>query len=385
MDSTDVVCIGAGGVGSAALWQLAQRGVKAVGIDRFPPAHDRGSSHGRTRVIRLAYFEHPDYVPLLRRSYELWRELEAASGADLYQETGLLEVGPPDGEIVGGVRRAAIEHGLPISNLTAEEIPALYPGFAVDADMEGVFEERAGILQVEKAIAAQLHLAQTKGIELRTGITVNSWRADGEGVVVDTNEGPIAADRLIITAGAWAPDLLGDLGIPLQIRRKSLFWFPAEPEYGPDSGCPLFFYDTPGGRFYGFPAEADLGLKVANHSGGQIIDDPLQVDRSLRLDDQREVAEFLQRYLPGVHATQPTDHAVCMYTDTPDGHFVVDHHREHSQVSFVAGLSGHGFKMAPALGEVLADYATSDTEATSDTDDRVEFLAADRPGLAEVT
>ena len=373
MEHTEVVCVGTGGVGSAALWHLARRGIKVIGLDRFPPAHDRGSSHGQTRIIRLAYFEHPDYVPLLLRSYELWQELEAASELDLYSETGLLEVGPPDGEIVAGVRAAAAQHDLVVEDLSATAVTARFPGFVAPEGFEAVFEQRAGFLRVERCIAAQLQLAQAAGADLRTGVTVNGWSANGTGFVVDTDRGAIAAEGLVITAGAWAGQLLADRRLPLTVLRKSLFWFGADSSYDMDTGCPAFFFDTPNGRFYGFPAHDGFGLKVANHSGGDTIDDPLDVDRSLRPADQQEVADFLTTHLPGVDAARPTGHAVCMYTNTPDGHFLVDRHAAHAHLSYVAGLSGHGFKMASALGEILADYATGGGQ-----DPRVGFLSADR-------
>lgn len=372
-DQAEVICVGTGGVGSAALWQLARRGVKVIGLDRFPPAHDRGSSHGETRIIRLAYYEHPDYVPLLLRSYDLWSELEQESGLDLYTETGLLQVGPPEGEIIPGVRSAAAEHGLAIENLTANEVAHRYPGFAAPEGTEAVYEQRAGFLRVEKCVKAHLDLAVAAGADLRTGVAVHGWSPDGAGVVVETDAGRLRADRLVIAAGAWTGDLLGDLHLPLSVARQPLFWFAADPTYEIESGCPAFFFDTANGAFYGFPSHDGLGLKVARHSGGGPVDDPLEVDRALRGEDQGEVAEFLRAHLPGVRADEPTNHVVCMYTNTPDGHFVVDRHPGLRQISFVAGLSGHGFKMASVLGEILADYATGDED-----DARVAFLGASR-------
>jgi sarcosine oxidase len=373
MEHTEVVVVGTGGVGSAALWHLARRGVRVVGLDRFPPAHDRGSSHGETRIIRLAYFEHPGYVPLLRRAYALWAELEESSGEHLYRQTGILEIGPPDGELVAGVRAAAAEHELAIEDVPAADFTARFPGFVLPDGMEALFEQQAGYLRVEQCVAAHLRVAEAEGADVRTGVTVERWRPDGGGVVVDTDQGRIAADRLVVTAGPWAADILGDLGLPLRVIRKPMFWFAADPAHDVDAGCPEFFYETPRGAFYGFPAVGPLGLKVAEHSGGEAVEDPLAVDRSLRRADLDAAARFLVEHLPGVDVERCTHHAVCMYTSTPDGHFVIDRHPEHGQVSFVAGLSGHGFKMANVLGEIMADHVTRDG-----TDLPVDFLSMSR-------
>ncbi|MGD9635793.1 MAG: N-methyl-L-tryptophan oxidase, partial [Pirellulales bacterium] len=225
MQTYDVIVLGAGGVGSAALYELSRRGVRALAIDRFRPPHDRGSTHGQTRVIRMAYFEHPDYVPLLRESYSLWRELEAATGRVLFHETGLLEVGPADGCVVPGVLRAAAQHGLEIEELTAAEIARRWPGLRVPDELAGVFERNAGYLLVEDCVATQLAAAQASGAELHTDTVVESWSAAGDVVRVKTSAGEFAAAKLIIAAGAWADGAVGR-GLPkLEVRRKSLFWF----------------------------------------------------------------------------------------------------------------------------------------------------------------
>jgi sarcosine oxidase len=236
-----------------------------------------------------------------------------------------------------------------------------------------VFEPTAGFLRVEQCVSSHLDLAVDLGADLRTGVEVHGWRIDGSGVIVETDQGDIAADRLVIAAGAWAGQILADLGLPLTVLRKPLFWFDAEPLYGVDRGCPVFFYDTPAGTFYGFPSHGDEGLKVARHSGGAAVADPLQPDRSLHFEDQQHVAEFLDAHLPGVSTDHPTAHVVCMYTSTPDGHFVVDRHRHHPQVSFVAGLSGQGFKMASAPGEILAGFALGE-----DPSPDIDFLRSQR-------
>lgn len=354
MTPYDCIVIGTGGVGSAALYYLAHRGARVLGIDRFPPGHDRGSSHGDTRVIRMAYFEHPNYVPLLRRAYELWEQLSTNCRQQLYHEVGLIEVGPPDGEVVPGVLRSAKEHNLQVDTLTASEVAQRFPGFVVPESMTAVFEQRAGYLMVEACVIAYASEARKLGAALHSDETVEGWHARGDGVTVKTNRGSYDAARLIITPGAWASDLLGDIGIRFAVRRKSLFWYDAPSVYHASHGCPVYLYETPAGAFYGFPQTDTWGLKVAEHSGGQVITDPLTVDRNINEQDRAASETFLGQYLPNVSRTL-RKHVVCLYTMSPDSHFVVDRHPQYSQAAFVAGLSGHGFKFASVLGEILAD------------------------------
>ncbi len=371
----DAIVLGVGGVGSAALFHLAKRGARVLGLERFEVAHDRGSSHGQTRLIRQAYFEHPDYVPLVKRAFELWRELEQVCGQTLYDEVGLLEVGAPDGEVVRGVRASAREYDLPIENLSAAETRKRFPQFHVDDACEAVFETRAGYLLVEKCVQAHADAAVRHGAEIRTGETVASWRADGSGVVVETDRGHYAADRLVVAAGAWSSALLADLNIALEVRRKPIYWYATSGDgYRRENGSPGFYFDLPRGGFYGFPQLDDAGIKVAEHTGGEVVVDPLLVNREL-LADQQHVAEFVAEYLPQA-TTRCTAHAVCMYTMTADGHFIVDRHPAHDQIAFAAGLSGHGFKFVGVLGEALSELALDGR-----TDLPVGFLAADREGL----
>jgi sarcosine oxidase len=357
----DVIVLGTGGVGSAALHHLALGGHGVLGLDRFPPAHDRGSSHGGTRVIRLAYFEHPDYVPLLQRSYQLWEELQAQRGEVLYRQVGLIEVGPPDGEVVPGVLSAAALHGLDVESVDRATVAERFPGFAVPEGHAAVFERRAGFLRVEACVLAHLAAARGAGAKVRTGVTVHGWRPDGSGVAVDTSDGTLRADRLVVTAGPWSGRLLDGSGLDLAVVRKPMFWYPVTgPVYTVEAGCPVYLFETGSGIFYGFPA-LDGTVKVAEHTGGEPVIDPLTVDRSEHPADRAAVSAFLAAHLPGVDRSAPARHAVCMYTSTPDDHFVVDLHPEWPQVSFAAGLSGHGFKMTPVLGEALAGLATTGT------------------------
>ncbi len=357
--SYDAIVLGAGGVGSAAMWQLARRGLRALGIDRFAPPHDRGSSHGQTRIIRQAYFEHSDYVPLVLESYRLWAELEQHVGQRLLVETGLVEVGPADGVVVPGVLQAAREHGLKVEQMSAGEIAARWSSFRVPENLVGVFERRAGYLRVEECVRAQLVAAQDAGAELRVGVSVFDWSADADGVRVETSAGQFTAERLVVTAGAWAGRLLGGLDLPLVVRRKVLMWHTTnDKRMRAEAGFPCFLFELPQGVFYGFPVIDGRGLKVAEHSGGAEVADPLTIDRRLDDADRRPVEAFVQAHLPAVQ-TPCREHDVCLYTMSPDEHFIVDRHPRHERVVFAAGLSGHGFKFAPALGAALADLTVN--------------------------
>jgi len=373
MQTYDVIVLGAGGVGSAALDELARRGVRAVGIDRFHPPHDRGSSHGETRVIRQAYFEHPDYVPLLKESYRLWRELEQRSGRRLFHEVGLLEVGAKDGDVVPGVLRAAAAHGLDVELVAPSDIVRRWPGLRVPAELVGVFERNAGYLLVEDCVAAHLDAATTAGATLVTDTVVHDWTADERSVRVRTSAGEFSAAKLIICPGAWASSILSNLPVELSVWRKSLFWFETDsPRYDVAAGFPVYLFELPAGVFYGFPRIDGRSVKVAEHTGGAVVDDPANVDRAIDLDEQRRLEDFLMEHLPEV-SSRVADHAVCLYTMSPDEHFLVDRHPAHANVVFAAGLSGHGFKFTPVLGQVLAELALDGSTPLA-----VDFLSLKR-------
>ncbi len=372
----DVIVLGIGGVGSAALYHLAKRGVRVLGLDRFSPGHDRGSSHGKTRVIRQAYFEHPDYVPLLLRAYQLWQELSEQVNKQLYHEVGLLQAGPVAGAIVPGVREAARLHNLEIESLTACEAMARFPAFRLLEEWEAVFERRAGYLDVEDCVLAHVDMAKKNGADLRCDMTVHGWRVEGDSVIVETDVGNFQAARLAIAAGAWSGPLLANLGAQFRVLRKPLHWYPTRNEsLRADRGCPTYFFETAEGLFYGFPQIDDWGAKVARHSGGTEVVDPLNLDLDLDIDEQASVENFLSKYVPST-GRPSVRHATCMYTMSPDEHFVVDVHPAHPQVAFVAGLSGHGFKFTSVLGEILADLSTMGRTTLP-----IDFLNCRRAGI----
>jgi len=374
MPAYDAIVIGVGGMGSAALYHLARRGVKVLGLEQFDIAHDRGSSHGESRLIRKAYFEHPDYVPLVRRSYELWAELEAAAGRKLFHRSGLLLAGPRDGAVVSGVRRAAAAHALDIQAIAPKDWRTRFPEFVVSEGMDVLFEPDAGFLEVESCVRTYVQQAVEYGATVVTGRSVQGWSADGGGVAVRTPDEVYHADRLVICGGSWSSRLLASLRLPLEVRRKVVFWFESVGgAYSFRCGCPVFGFDVEGGLLYGFPSIDERSVKIADHAGGQAAEDADRLDRRLHPEDEPRVHAFVKAYLPRL-TTKMIRHSVCMYTMTPDEHFIIDRHPEYPHVAYAAGFSGHGFKFAPIVGSVLADFTVQDR-----TDEPVGFLRAARP------
>ena len=351
-----MIVVGLGGVGSSAAYHLAKSGAHVLGLDRFGPVHDRGSSHGQTRAIRQAYFEHPSYVPMLRRAYELWDELEQTSGQKLFHRTGIVEIGPADGVVVPGVIRSAREHGLDVDETSMKDISDRWPAMQGDENWRAVVENNAGFLLVEKCVSVHLSLAKRLGAELRHGEDVLAWRRTGRHLEVQTSAGIERTNQLVVAAGAWANEMLADIGIPLNVLRKYQYWFSSDDSgYELDSGFPCFFFETPEGYFYGFPKLGPEGIKVARHSGGQSIDSPERADNS-DAEDLGRVGKFNSAHLRSLSPI-PQHQSGCFYTTTPDEHFVIDKHPKDSKVTIVAGLSGHGFKFTSVLGEIVSSMA----------------------------
>jgi sarcosine oxidase len=352
----DVVIIGLGAMGSQVAHALARRGRRVVGLDRFSPPHAFGSSHGRSRIIREAYFEEPAYVPLVQRSYELWTELQRESGQTLLRLTGGLMAGPADGVLVRGARRSAAVHGLPCEDLSAPEIRKRFPAFAPDPGMVGVFEPRAGVLFPEACIEAALQGAAAAGAELRVDEEVEEWRADSGAVQVRTARGSWSAGTLVIAAGPWLPRVVP--GLPLTVARQVLHWFEPLADHGlfAPEACPIALWEVEGGRiFYTFPDLGD-GVKAAIHHEGEITDAE-RVRREVTPEDEEAVWSLLGRLVPSA-AGRRRESAVCLYTNTPDRNFLIDRHPQHEQVLLVSPCSGHGFKFAPVIGEIVADLVT---------------------------
>jgi len=355
MQSFDVAIVGLGAMGSAAAWHLPERGLSVLGVDRHTPPHHYGSSHGDARIIREAYFEHPLYVPLVQRAYTLWDTLAAASSADLLRRTGGLMLGPQDGQLVSGAMRSAQLHGLPCALWTAaevrERVPALNPG----DDMVGLWEPRAGVLFPERCIETMLGAAAGRGAELLYETTVTGWEADNAGVTVATSAHDYRAGRLVLAGGPWMPELLPTLHLPLTVERAVQHWFRPPHEEGlsaPDR-LPIFMIEYARDRLlYGLP-DTGRGVKIATHHEGERTTADT-VRRRVDEPEQLAMQRLVQQWLPRV-AGPLIESTVCLYTNTPDRDFIIDSHPAHRRAIIASPCSGHGFKFASAVGEILAD------------------------------
>ena len=357
----DVIVAGLGGMGSAAAYNLAGRGKSVLGLEKFSPAHDRGSSHGRSRIIRQSYFEGVEYVPLLLRSYELWEQLERETGQELMTLMGGLMIGREEGDLVSRSAASADEHGLPYEVLDAGEIRRRFPAYAPDPETVALYEQRAGFVRPEETVRAHLDRAAALGADLRFEEPVVYWGATDGGVRVETPAASYEAERLVISPGAWAPRLLADLGLPLEVTRQVMFWF--EPVGGLDlfvpERFPIFIWEPDDGNmFYGFPAQDDdRGVKAAFFRAGGVPTDPETIDREVREEEVAYLRGYLAEHVPDL-AGRCLDAKACMYTNTPDEHFVISPYPEHPQVAVACGFSGHGYKFCGVVGEILADLAT---------------------------
>jgi len=356
--SFDTIIIGGGAMGGATAWQLAARGQRVLVLDRFRPPHTSGSTHGETRVIREAYFEHPAYVPLVRRAYELWRELERRAGATLLRITGGLMIGPPEGAVVRGARTSAELHHLPHEILEATAVSARFPALRVPASFQAVLEPRAGMLFVEACVEAFLKVAAAQGAVLRFDEPVLSWQPNGSGVEVVTAQGRYLGDRLVISAGAWLAKFVPELATQLRVERQVLHWFRADPDPAlcqPDR-LPVHLVEYEPGRYLYTLPDVGSGVKTALHHQGETVAAE-DVRRDVGANEQEQMAGLVRRFLPQL-AAMPHQSVTCLYTNTPDEHFLLDCHPEHANVFVVSPCSGHGFKFASAIGELVADWAT---------------------------
>jgi len=329
-----------------------------VGIDRFAPGHDRGSSHGTTRIIRLGYFEHPSYVPLLRAAYPLWRDIEARSGRSLLSITGILEIGAPDSELVAGTLRSSRLHGLAHEILDAPSLMKRFPAFRLPGDFIGVLQPDGGFVRAEPAVAALQGLAREAGAQLRMEERVLAVEPHRDGVRVRTPHGDILAGCAIVAAGPWLKSLLPRLPAPIRVTRQVLGWFEpagaARPQFAAER-FPVFLLQNPDGVFYGFPADRD-GVKVAKHHHGDETVDAERHDRAVSPADEAMVRAVLKAHVPDANGRLVAA-KTCLYTMTPDGDFILDRLPEAPQIIVASPCSGHGFKFAPVIGEILADLA----------------------------
>lgn len=354
----DVAVVGLGAMGSAAAYHLARRGLRVVGIDRYSPPHDMGSSHGRSRIIREAYYEHPLYVPLVQRAYTLWEELAQVAGRPVFRQTGGVMVGPEGGALVQGTLRSTSAHALPHELLSSGELRRRYPAFVPQPDMVAVLEQRAGILFPEAIIRTHLQLAELHGATLRCGDPVQGWDRTGQGIAIRTELGSVVARQVVLAVGAWTAPLLATLALPLTVERQVIHWFdPAStPEHFAAERMPVSIWEVDEGRLFYTKPDLGDGVKIGVHHGGATVT-PESVDRTVTPADVSTVGALLRRFIPAA-AGRLRDSAVCMYTNTPDAHFIVDRHPSFEEVLVLSPCSGHGFKFASVVGEVVADLVT---------------------------
>lgn len=370
----DVIVAGVGGMGSSTVAELAARGARVLGLDRASIPNEQGSSHGVNRIIRLAYMEDPRYVPLLCRAYERWRDLEQRLGETIMVITGGVDVGRPDSATVSGALASCRIHDLEHELMDAQALMDRFPGFRVPTDFAAVYQPDGGFVLSERAIAGYARLALADGAELRGHEAITEWHPDGDGVVVRTASGQYRAHRLVISAGAWMSQLAPDLKRVAVPERQVLMWSRTrEPEHFSVGSFPVFILDVPQGRFYGFPEYGIPGFKLGLfHHRRQTID-PDGWDRSIiEPEDEALLREGTSRYFPGADGPALTLKS-CMFTNTPDEHFIIDHLPDAPQVVVVSPCSGHGFKFVSVVGEIAADLALD-----GGTDHDIEMFRLDR-------
>ncbi|KAL3138142.1 hypothetical protein ABBQ38_005370 [Trebouxia sp. C0009 RCD-2024] len=386
----DAIVIGVGGMGSAALYQLARRGTKVLGIEQYGVAHNLGSSHGISRIIRLAYHEDPAYVPLLKRAYELWQQLEQETKQDLLCITGSIDTNRGDIEGYNGFKNALLsakQHNLEHEVLTGDQVNARFPGYNLPSDFMAVYQPQGGILASELCIAAHIQAAQSHGAEFQSGEKVESWEVDpSSGIVtVFTDRGRYTASKLVLTAGAWMPDIMPELQSALVVERQVIGWFSVKH---PDPDCctpsgkfPVFLLQDEEDCWYGFPQYGHNGLKIGKFDReDNAVAHPSQLERRVLPQDEQMLRGAISRFFP-VANHEMTKAATCMFTTTRDRHFIVDLHPTYKQVVVCSACSGHGYKFCSVMGEVLADLAL-----TGNTRHDIEFIRFNdaRPGQKEM-
>lgn len=355
MTNPEVVVAGLGAMGSSALYHFATRGARVVGVDRFQPPHAMGSSHGDSRIIREAYYEHPLYVPLVRRAYQLWDALAAKSGNQVYRRTGGLMVGRPDGPLLTGCLASVSEHAIPHKMMSAAEVGNRWPGLTPPDGFMSLWEERAGMLFPEQAVASHLRLAIEAGAEVRTDTTILGWSRSGEDLVVTTDRGEIRTRHLVLALGPWIPQLLQLPAPVFTVERQQFHWFEPVSGYedlGPDKYPVALWEHWPGGLFVTLP-DAGQGVKIDIHHEGETVN-PDTVSRVTTPAEEAAVRGLLAKFFPAANGRLRRS-TVCLYTNTPDRHFVIDWLPGDPRVLVVSPCSGHGFKFSSVVGEVAAD------------------------------
>ena len=353
----DAIVVGVGGMGSAAVYELARRGLRVLGLEQLDIPHDRGSSHGVNRIIRLAYWEHPAYVPLLRRAYELWRALETHRGEQLLYITGSLDAGRTDSKTVVGSLRSCEIHSLPHELLDAPEVNRRFPGYRLAPDMQAVLQPQGGFVLCERAIVNYVEAARELGADVRAREPVVSWTPSAGGVEVRTGTATYGANHLVLTAGPWTGALVPALKALARPERQVMLW--TEPVVAPFfrlDAFPVFNLDAPEGHFYGFPTFQGSGFKIGKYHHRHEAVDPDRMDRDCHPEDEAVLREGIRRYFPDADGPALAM-KTCLFTNSPDEHFIIDRYPALPQMTLAAGFSGHGFKFCSVVGEILAELA----------------------------
>lgn len=345
-------------MGSAVAYHLARRGLSVVAIERYSPGHDKGSSHGLSRIIRLAYFEHPSYVPLLRRAFTLWRELESESGERLLHVTGAIDAGFPGSRVFEGSRESCALHALPHEILTATQLGQRFPGYHLPTGCMAVFQPDGGFLEPEKCITAYATLAAARGARIIPGREARAWTRKHGRVVVQLDDEEIHARQIVLCGGAWMPRLVPALAPVLRPERQVVAWFGVtEPDSFTPDRFPVFVLTTPDGTFYGFPEFGVPGFKIGKYHHRAELVDPDQVNRAVDSTDLAVLRECVQSVFPGANGTVVRS-STCIFTNTPDEHFIIDRLPDAPEALVISACSGHGFKFCSVVGEIAADLVS---------------------------
>lgn len=362
MTTYDAIVIGVGGMGSATLYHLAKRGLSVLGIEQFGIPHDMGSSHGLTRIIRLAYYEDSSYVPLLHRTYELWNTLEQESGEKLFYQTGSIDMGSEDSDVFAGSLHSCIEHNLEHEVLNSQQLRERFPGYRMPSHIRAVFQPQGGLLVPESCITAHVDVAQKHGAIVHTGERVQGWEILNDGrVQVTTDKGTYTTEKLVICGGAWAYKLVPELTNKAVPERQVLIWLETKkPDWFTPEHFPVWNATVEEGRYYGFPefnpSGETPGMKYGRWHHREEICDPDSVGRNVYPEDEMLLRQFGEKYFPD-GAGKTLAMKACMFTNTPDEHWIMQTLPDAPQVSIAAGFSGHGFKMVSVIGEIMADLA----------------------------
>ncbi len=373
----DVIVIGVGSMGSATCYHLAKRGAKVLGLEQFDIAHDKGSHAGESRLIRMAYFEHPDYVPLLESAYHLWDELENESGEHLFHKTGIYYAGPENGFLMSGIEESSRLYNIPVDKMNRDEVSNKWPQFKISDDLIELFEKDAGFVRPELSIETLTNLAKKHGADILTGEKALYWKVEDNVVKVKTGKNEYQGNRMIITAGAYAHEILGEYTPDLKVTQQLLAWFDVRDEESFTLGnFPCFGMEEAKGLFYGFPIlpfdGLSSGLKIAYHYPGSEIA-PDQILNFNSSSEEVRLRGLFDKYF-NKELGKLLNVKACMYTFSSDDHFIINELPGfEDNVTIATGFSGHGFKFIPVVGEILTDLTLE-----GKTNHPIDFLNVSR-------